>query len=100
MNAPPSFFRGFMKYAYVVTRIMFKFQDGVMHIPNLGVHSSYKKAKKHFNSVVKDRQKTENGYKVHRPTYDTPVSIMDEHSFPNIGEWVRLERWQVRDTKK
>ena len=45
-----------MKYIYIVTRIVTGQKYGVA-VPNLGVHTSYSKAKSHFDSVVAGRLK-------------------------------------------
>lgn len=44
-----------MKYVYVVTRIMPNNQEGIVNIPNLGVHTSGEKALMHYRNVVRDR---------------------------------------------
>jgi hypothetical protein len=46
---------------YIVTRIMFKLREVITEIPNLGVHSSYKKAMRHYKSVREGCQKSTKG---------------------------------------
>lgn len=75
---------------------MSKVRDGVIEIPNLGVHTSYKRAKSHYNSVIEDRKKSTKGHVAHGPRIDDRVSVLQEDSFYLTGETVRLERWQIK----
>jgi len=87
-----------MRHVYIVTTINFDNKGGMYSIPNLGVHTSEKKAVKHWRSVVEDREKrlkllhvttrTEAFYK------DERYVTLREANFPE--EKVRLEKWIVR----
>lgn len=89
-----------MKYAYVVTRIVSELLPGITEIPNLGVHSSYVKAIKHYDSVLKDRAKQFN-VKVNNHSLGDFLIKKDRfavlRSFTTAdGEEVRLEKWAVK----
>lgn len=90
-----------MKYVYVVTRITKNANPSVTEIPNLGVHTSLKRAKQHFEGVVTDRRLTS---KVNK-TFFTPIIgytnedrmfVLAEGFVYSTGEQVRLERWRTK----
>lgn len=87
-----------MKYAYVVTRTVKGEPLNVVEIPNLGVHTSYEKARQHFDSVRLDRIKSglRNLYTHPGFTQPGPVSVLRTSLFyhPNgMSEEIRLEKW-------
>ena len=85
-----------MRYAYIVTRIMSKTTPGVTDIPNLGVHSKFERAIKHYESVVKDRVGDADNSVHHHGTIDpgNHFHVMRE-TYIN-GENIRLERWPLK----
>jgi hypothetical protein len=90
-----------MTYVYVVTRIAHNEHAHIREIPNLGCHSSYKKAERHYKSVYADRVARYNGipqpgqniWHSSIPFSDPYVVLMSDH-FPN--EEIRLEKWRVK----
>ena len=95
-----------MKYAYIVTRITRNNQDGITEIPNLGVHSNFIKAKRHFKSVYDSRTKEGDisviGYDMGTMEYANPSLDKDERyvviqsAITSKGEEIRLEKWRVK----
>lgn len=87
-----------MSYVYIVTRIFDHSMPGITQIPNLGVHTSLKKAQKHFDSVYQDR--TQYGPVTMTSYDDTPMnsdrSKKIQWAFTNDGEEIRLEKWKVK----
>jgi len=87
-----------MSYIYVVTRITKNADPGVFEIPNLGVHTSYKRAQKHYDSVVADRKTRTSGHSTlsrECPLVTSKMTLMREDCFYLLGETLRLERWSV-----
>lgn len=87
-----------MGYVYIVTRITYPKQEGITEIPNLGVHTSYKKAIRHYQSVREDRWKLNGGGSVsgqcvanHKIYSDARFALLMSDHFPN--EEIRLEKW-------
>lgn len=92
-----------IKYAYMVTREIEDSGPGYP-VPNLGLHSSVKKAKKHYDSIIEDRSKN-NDFKLH---WDMPYQIdirvyngetmcqaLMEYSYDKyrVRERLIIERW-------
>lgn len=90
-----------MKYAYIVTRIV-EGQTIGTPIPNLGVHTTFKKARRHFEAVVESRVK--DGHQVvWGKNYNTLLEDWDRYVVVNtahilegsVTEELRLEKWRV-----
>jgi len=91
-----------MSYIYIVTRVINSVKPGFTEIPNLGVHTSYVKAKNHFDGVVSAR---EIEFKeTIRKTGRYPASfyskerniVLDSARVVANNEEVRLERWSTK----
>lgn len=87
-----------MKYAYIVTRIIKNNLEGVTNIPNLGVHTSYARALKHYRGVVSDRLRLPytDDLRVNQkqPMGEERCIVLDD-LYVGDGETVRLEKWKV-----
>lgn len=94
-----------MKYVYVVYTINHKEQSGFRSIPVLGVHSSWKKANRHYLNILKDR-----GEEVSTECYKmsmkdvlagTPLRAVKIGKKWEIGscfindESIKIDRWAV-----
>jgi hypothetical protein len=90
-----------MRYVYVVTRICEGDSLGTP-IPNLGVHTSFKKAKRHFDAIVDSRIKHD-AQVMWGGNYDTITHPFDRYVVVNkaiiyegdFKEELRLEKWKV-----
>lgn len=91
-----------MKYIYVVTRIVKSKQACGVAIPNLGVHTSERSARDHFESVIQDRTKygrvvwdRDTGMDFYRD--EQTVLIREAHCQDNWhgDEFLRLEKWKI-----
>lgn len=95
------------KYVYVVTRLIEGSQKGIQHIPNLGVHSNEKKARRHYESILKDRHSL--GCSVRHNTVlrsdERPVALIGEARVgyesarydQGLVEQLRLEKWRISE---
>lgn len=94
-----------IKYAYMVTR---EIEDGGpgYPVPNLGLHSSVKKAKKHYDSIITGRSKNDN-FKLHwqgmildthTQNGDAIYKAMMEYSYGqyHVSEILMIERWLLK----
>lgn len=87
-----------MKYVYIVTRTVKNEPANILEIPNLGVHTSYEDARKHFDSVRLSRIQhgarnlwTHPGF-----TQPGPCSVVRSSFFTYENgqtEEIRLEKW-------
>ncbi len=94
-----------MKYVYAVISIVRNMPEGVTNLPLLGVHTSFKKAMRHYNSVVNDRQFDSQEKRTHVPPSPRHLGIAEWDASPSAlitsyyswknGEQIRLERWKV-----
>lgn len=99
-------------YIYVVTRIIEgKLEDHTRNIPNLGVHTSFESAYRHYKAVVEDRCKhfnlRWNRSTEERFTKDTRCIVTNEamitwrhpltpmNQSDDVREIIRLEQWKV-----
>lgn len=94
-----------MKYVYVVTRTVKNEPANILEIPNLGVHTSYEKAKKHFESVrlARIQYGARNLYTHPGFTQPGPYSVLRTSFFTHengMTEEVRLEKWTVSKKAK
>lgn len=92
-----------MKYVYVVTRVVNGDSLGTP-IPNLGVHSSYKKAKRHFDVIIKDRHDSDYRVLINHRTNLPPEEewrkryVVANKAYAckdNVTEELRLEKWRL-----
>lgn len=87
-----------MRHVYVVTRIHMIKTQGVVEIPNLGMHSSRKKADSHFDNVVEDRKKRE--HVVREQCYEGDgrdnYTVVRSAYCAESQEQIRLEKWKLR----
>ena len=87
-----------MKHVYIVTRIVEKLTNGIREIPNLGVHSSFKKALKHYNSVLINRgaSNTLNVKNFNDPITKDRNTILAVYWSVDSQEEIRLEKWKLK----
>jgi hypothetical protein len=90
-----------MRYVYVVTRIVEGETVGTP-IPNLGVHKTFKKAKSHFEAIIKSRIRDGHkalwggNYNTLLEDWDRYVVVNTAHILEgNVTEELRLEKWRV-----
>jgi len=90
-----------MKYVYIVTRVVTNETGPGVAIPNLGIHTSLKKALVHYNSIVEDR--VQRGYKI-LWDHSTPEDWRHERAVrtrecmieqPTCLENLIIERWPI-----
>jgi hypothetical protein len=87
-----------MKHVYIVTRIVEKLTNGIREIPNLGVHTSFKKALQHYNSVIVDRGANSvwNIENFNDPITSERTTLLATFWSVDHQEEVRLEKWKVK----
>lgn len=98
-----------MKYVYMVTSLIEGLPRGTRNLPNLGLHTSLAKARRHYNSVINYRK--DRGYQIHWDNHGIMEFYKDERylvareaylskSNPDGQtkeyENLRIEMWKVR----
>jgi hypothetical protein len=84
-----------MRYIYIVSSLVID-KHGTPQAVNLGVHTSYSKARRHYDSVMADRfAKTDKHYRESGRHRVGQVIQIHKDTFPLIGETLRMEQWMV-----
>jgi hypothetical protein len=89
-----------VKYAYIITRTFTRFEPGITELPNLGVHSTFKKALEHYESVKADRAKFGPVSSYQHGERDRERYVVLREFYTLTGESVRLERWIISRGKQ